>query len=227
MARVTPTFLLRGVDLTELRNRYNSGYYARYQPKRINISLASNDAIVAPSYGADTGAGSYTFKDRNNTTLVFATSNQRPFETFSTTGETKGGQCDWCRDEFSHESIGIPIAMNAKTILDDSGQNHEVYSFMTEGCFCSYECALAEVQRSLSLPCYNRDILYNNSESWLKMMYHLATRTTNDLKATPDPRLLRRNGGALERSDIRRHQYQRASFIIQAPCKVGYIQYNA
>ena len=49
--RVTPTFLLKGLDPNKLLTDYQSGFFNRPPKISSKIVIAKNTAILAPTYG--------------------------------------------------------------------------------------------------------------------------------------------------------------------------------
>ncbi len=234
--RVMPTFLLKGVDPAKLLSDYHAGVFSRPIPVKAPIRVAHNSSVLAPTYGTSNQDPIFTIKDRNNNSVVIATSNHAPFETFTSSGGTlpKGGRCEFCRDDFEHTIIGYPLAYEEETILTPSMEDptqsvyRVIYIFWVEGRFCSFECCLAYVRNTMMRPADHRDTMIRDSERMLKLLHKLSYPASGSLRTAQDPRLLKCNGGPLSREEWldQRHTFVRTDRVLMIPAKAEYIQQN-
>jgi len=233
-ARITPTFLLKGLDFNRVVSDYQSGVFNRQPTCKPKIKISQTNMILSPEYGADNHSGIFRVKDRNNHNVIIATTNHSDFETFTKSGGTltDGGRCDFCKRDFTTTSVGYPVAYQEDTILvGDDPKNAKykiIYIFWTEGKFCTFECAHAYVKRFLSLPADFRDTTLRSSEQMLKLLHKLTYPKAGPLKPAQDPRLLYINGGSLteEQWKDQKHEYIRTDRILMIPAKVEYFQQN-
>lgn len=234
--RITPTFLLKGVDPDKLLADYQAGFFSRPIKAKTKIIIAQNTTILAPTYGTTNESPIFCMKDRNNCSVIVATTGHTDYEVFTRTGGELpiGGRCDRCKKDFAHTAMGYPVGYQELTVLtnDDndpkSAHYRILYVFWVDGEFCSFECALGYVQLILALPADYRDTTLRNSEQMLKMLYKLTYPTAPPLRPAQNPRLLRTNGGSLgeeEWQDVR-HIYVRTDRILMIPAKVEYVQQN-
>jgi hypothetical protein len=229
--RITPTFLLKGVDPEKVKADYRAGFFSRPSKIKNTIKIANATAILAPTYGNTNRDGVFSVKDRNNSTVVIATTGHQGFVSYNKTGSVqKGGRCEFCRIDFQDVAIGYPISYQEMTVLTNSGTEEAkyrvLYNFWTEGCFCTFECALGYVRNILSRPADYRDTTVRDSERMLKLLYMLSYPQSGVLRPAQDPRLLIENGGSLTREEWgdNRHVYVRSDRVLMVPAKVEYVQ---
>lgn len=234
--RVTPAFLLKGLDPNRLLADYQSGFFSRQPSTKSKIKISQNTTILAPTYGTTNRSPVFCVKDRNNCSIVIATTGHADFEVFTSTGGDlpTGGRCDHCKDDFTNIAVGYPVGYQELTLLTNDDPNPKnahyrvLYTFWVEGKFCSFECALGYVQLLLSRPADYRDTTIRDSEGLLKHLYKLTYPTASPLRPAQDPKLLRSNGGSLSKEEWQdnRHIYIRTDRILMIPAKVEYIQRN-
>lgn len=229
--RITPTFLLKSIDPEKIKADYKAGFFSRKTSVKAPISIANATAILAPVYGATNYSPVFAMKDRNNSSVVIATTGHQSFQVFTKTGGdlVRGGRCDFCKDEFADLAVGYPISYQETSVLvNTSGTPHYriIYNFWTEGSFCSFECALGYIRLVLSKPADYRDTTIRDSERMLKVLYKLQHPTAGILRPAQDPRLLVANGGSLSREEWAdsRHVYTRTDRVLTIPAKIEYIQ---
>lgn len=234
--RVTPTFLLKGLDPNRLLAEYQAGFFSRSITAKTKITIAQNTAILAPTYGTTNQSPVFCVKDRNNCSVIVATTGHTDYEVFTRTGGDLpvGGRCDRCKEDFTHTAMGYPIGYQEQTILtNDSGNPRSahyrvLYIFWVEGTFCSFECALGYVRAILSRPADYRDTTLRDSEKMLRHLYKLTHPNAGPLRYSQEPGLLRANRGSLTKEEWQdnRHVYIRTDRVLMIPAKVEYIQQN-
>lgn len=230
--RVTPTFLLKGVDPNKLFNDYQAGFFSRVPRNKSRIEISQNTAILAPKYGTTNHDPIFCVKDRNNCSVIVATTGHEDFSVFTTSGGTLpvGGRCMHCLEDFTTVAVGIPVGYREVTVLTNAETNIKnahyriLYTFWVERRFCSFECALSFIQTMLARPAAYRDTTIRDSERMLKLMYRLMHPNAGPLRPAQDPALL----GALSKEQWKdpRHVYVRTDRILMIPAKVEYIQQN-
>lgn len=234
--RINPTFLLKGVDPDKLLQDYENGFFNRPVPRKHKISIAQNTALLAPVYGTNNHCPVFSMKDKNNASVVIATTGHLDYEVFTKTGGNLpcGGRCDYCKEDFTCLAVGYPIGYREQTVLtNDSNDIHEaryrvLYVFWVDGEFCSFECALGYVKQILNLPADYRDTSLRDSESLLKILYKLTYPNAPVLRPAQEPRLLRSNRGSLTSEEWKdnKHVYIRTDRVLMIPAKVEYVQNN-
>jgi len=234
--RVTPTFLLKGLDPNKLLTDYQSGFFIRPPKISSKIVIAKSTAILPPTYGTSNHDPIYCVKDKNNCRVVIATTGHANFEVFTRTGGQLpiGGRCDYCKEDFTQVAIGYPIGYQEQTILtNDSGDESRyriIYNFWTEGELCSFECALTEVRRMLSKSSEYRDTTIRDSERMLRMLYKFMHPNGGVRRPAQDYKLLRSrlNTCSLMKEEWKdpKHLYVRTDRVLMIPAKVEYIQQN-
>lgn len=234
--RVSPAFLLKGLDPNKLLADYQAGFFSRQPTFKSKIKIAQNTAILAPTYGTTNYSPVFCVKDRNNCSIIIATTNHADFEVFTRTGGQlpTGGRCDLCKEDFNGTAMGYPTGYQELTVLtnDDGDPKNAryriLYTFWVEGEFCSFECALGWIGLILSRPADFRDTTLRNSESMLRHLYKLMYPTAGPLRPSQDPKLLRTRKGSLTKEEWQdpRHVYIRTDRILMIPAKVEYVQQN-
>lgn len=234
--RITPTFLLRGVDPNKVLRDYQNGKYTQHVPISAKVKLSDLSSIIAPTYGADRNSGIYSYKDKNNVTMTIATSNHKAYEIYNSDGGevSVGGRCRYCLKDFTHRSVGIPIKMEKVNVfIKDENDNvvevNPIYKFWVEDLTCcSYRHALGLIRANLSQPVFHRDSQYNKSEEYLKLMYRLETEKVEPLRCPNDPRLSKNCGGSMDDEEFEdeRYEYLRTNTTVIIPAKVEYIRHS-
>lgn len=230
--RVTPTFLLKGVDPNQIFNDYQAGFFSRVPRNKSKIQISQNTAILATKYGITNHDPVFCVKDKNNSNIIVATTGHEDFCVFTTTGGTLpvGGRCMHCIEDFNTVAVGIPVGYREMTVLTNADNNVKnahyrvLYTFWVERRFCSFECALAFIQTMLIRPANYRDTTIRDSERMLKLLYRLMHPNAGPLRPAQDPTLL----GSLTKEQWKdqRHVYVRTDRILMIPAKVEYIQQN-
>lgn len=230
--RVTPTFLLKGLDPNKLLSDYQAGFFTRPPTIKSKIKIAQNMVILAPKYGVTNHDPVFSLKDRNNCSVIIATTNHTNFEVFNRTGGQlpTGGRCMRCTEDIPGVAMGYPLGYQETTVLTNDDNNAELakyrilYTFWVEGRFCNFECALGYVQNMLDRPASYRDTTIRDSERMLKLLYKLMYPNAGPLRPAQDPILL----GGISKEDWKdqRHVYIRTDRILMIPAKVEYVQQN-
>jgi hypothetical protein len=232
--RVSPAFLLKGLDPIKLLSDYQAGFFSRQITNKSTIKISQNKTILAPTYGNTNHSPVFCVKDRNNCSILIATTGHENYEVFTSTGGglPLGGRCDFCKEDFDHTAMGYPLGYQEITALttDDSG-NHRyriLYTFWVEGEFCSFECALGWIQSILSRPADFRDTTLRDSGSMLLFLHKLMYPNSGPLRPSQDPKLLRSRKGSLTKEEWKdyHHVYIRTDRVLMIPAKVEYVQQN-
>lgn len=237
--KVTPTFLLKGIDISKVLAEYQAGVFSRVIKPKSKIKIAQNTVILAPQYGVSNHDPIFCSKDKHNCSVIYATTGHQAFEVFTTSGGKLpvGGLCDNCHRDFDHTAVGYPVGYQELSILFPVEDNPDlsvyriIYVFWVEGKFCTFECALGWIRIMLAHPAEYRDTLLRDSERMLKLLYKLTYPEAKVLRPAQDPRLLISNGGSLSFEEWQdgRHIYTRTDRVLMIPAKVEYIRqdYNA
>ena len=232
--RITPTFLLKGVDPAKLLADYQAGFFSRQCTNKSKIFIAQNSAILAPVYGTTHESKIFSIRDKNNSSVILTTTGHSDCEVFTYSGGClpTGGRCEHCKYDFTEIAVGYPVAYQELTALTnetDDPKNAKyriLYTFWVEGKFCTFECALGYIKLMLGRPANYRDSTINDSERLLKLLYSLTYPNSPPLRPAQDPRLLQINGGSLTKEEWnnKKHIYIRTDRVHMIPAKVQYIQ---
>lgn len=228
--KINPTFLLKGINPQELLVSYQNGAFSTIKPNPENkIVITKNTIVVAPEYGNTNDDAIFAFKDKNNIDMVYATSNHVNYNVHLADGQKlpMGGRCDWCKEDFTHQSLGYPIAQQELTILVD-GYLRVHYNFWVEGEFCSFECAGGKLKESNNQPLTYRDVNIRDSQSMLNTLFLLTYPDETSFHPAKDYRLLKSRKGSMEIDTWRnsRHKYFRTDRVLLTPAKVEYLSFQ-
>lgn len=228
-AKITPTFLLKGISPKILLEKYLAEQFPNREKKKISISKSS--CILLSPYTDCNNTGVFYLKDKHNSKLIVATSGHENVQVYNKNGEYPpvGGRCRSCMCDFTHTSIGYPIAYQEMTLLVDEEKGGPpvykiIHKFWTEAIFCSFECALYHIKsftqnRSNTFGTYMQD-----SERYLKLLYRITYPDEKMVTCSKDPLLLISNGGSLTREQWmdKTHNYIRSHKILLLPSKMEY-----
>lgn len=226
--KINPTFLIKGIDPYQAFAKYKAGAANRPVVRKGKLRVVQSAPMLAEKYGATNESAIFTVKDRNNNSVVIATSDHADYEVFTSSGGMlpAGGRCRTCQEQFTTVGIGYPVAFQEHRILTNvngPAQYSNLYTFWVEDKFCSFECALHYVRFMLARPNNQRDPILQSSECWLIMLYRLMHPGAPTLRPAPDPKLLQ---GTLTREQWadRRHVYKQTERIVMIPAKREYMQ---
>lgn len=222
-----PTFKLACIDPSAIRKSYDEGYFATALPPESKIKTVSGTCPIMQSYDTDSNNGIFTITDRSGLTTTIATSNQKAYQLFNSSGGNAPitGPCDWCRHECTHAMAGLPFRSQT-VFLDVSGKEEktqrEVRIFWSEFFFCDYECSYAYYEKHISRSC---EALYNQAEYLLNDLFRLQY-PGRKLTAAADPMLLDINRGSLtyEQYKSTKNIYLRSPNVVLFPAKREYIE---
>lgn len=223
---ITPTFLLRGVDTHNVINEYINGKLLQRPIKNEIIKISTSNVDILPEYSKNTEDQIYSYTDKGNIKKLVGTTNHIIYNVSKSLSQNKlssniilpeGTKCMWCRYELDRTCIpiGIPIRVS---------KTDQQFTFYTDGMYCSFECCYADLKRNNRYPITYRDPLYMNSEHLLKYMYSVLHPNEKPLQDAPDWRILKENGGFLDRKDFvsKSHKFYRTYNVIISPCKIEY-----
>jgi hypothetical protein len=213
-----------------------TGFFSRPvdEVKLKPIRLSSKPSLIRATYAKSNRDAVFSVKDRQNRETVFFTTNHVNYDQFEKTGDLiSGGRCEYCLLDFSHSVTSYPIEYRetivpSTELIDGTKVTtyQSVYTFWTEGCFCSFECALAYLRNMAARPSVQRDEKLKIAEYQLKWMYTLLYPEEDVLTPSSDPRLLQRNGGSLTEEQYRdkTHMIVRTTGVLIIPVKREYVR---
>ena len=227
-----PTIVLPKIyPATVVKNYYDGKYTAMKLPEKLgNSGMTNGDGSL--NYGINEHAALYTYRGKNDTQQIIATTNHISYSLYDNKGQElpigakcPGGSlfCHYCRLEYKTNAVGIPILYKEQK---DPKMSYKNYIFYCEGLFCSYECALAALKMQIGREALSRDSNYNYAEELLRYLYSLAYPNNGALMPAPDYRLLKSNGGSLTDSEFKssNHTYIKLPGLVFAPVKFQFLQ---
>lgn len=233
--RITPSFLLKGVDPIKMLKKYHDGATHHSVTKK-NIKISKTSCVLSLSYEQNNSEGIFLLKDKNNTNLIIATSGHENINIYSKNGECPqiGGRCRACLEDFTHQSIGYPVAYQETTLLVTiPGKKKSVYrvirTFWVEDIFCKFECGLYYIRKCLASTNTNSNYNMKDSERLLKMLHRAMHPKAGLLRPINDPLLLISKGGSLTDREWEddNHYYVKTDRIFLMPAKTQYMRNNA
>lgn len=222
------TFLLKGVDPNKLLNDYKNGKFLVIPENIKKFPLAQKDKLIAPVYGTSDSDPIFSIKDKNNNSVVIATTGHNNYELFmANDGEHPqvGGRCDFCKRDFSTQNIGYPVAHEEYTLLvyNDTSHYKVHYVFWMYGEICSLNCGLSEIRKNQCRRSEHKENLTKNSEQMIHKLFKLMYPNSGTLRPAQDPKLLK---GSLteEQWEDPKFLYKPTDRILMLPIKMEYLQ---
>ena len=224
--KISPTFLLKGIDYTKLIEEYDAGIYDRPIEKKSKITLATDNIYLAPSYGSSNNDAIFSIKDKNNRSVIIATTGHVPFHNFINKEqpimEQKIGpgifdaRCGYCLQDIEGSVLGYPLKHKESTTVT-SDKRERTHTVWIEKHFCDYECTLGYMK----LTGGNED-----AEQILRFLYYLNYPNEPSLHPANDPWDLINNGGLLTKEQWKStsHKYMENPKILLIPTKTEYIR---
>lgn len=201
---VQPTFYLKKIEPLSVPHKLINGDYKNItldfiKEWRIESKEPRNQISVIGSNNQDK---MFTYADRNNNIFTFVTTNN--FKTTETI-------CQWCRVSFHHPWVGIPYRME---------QSREKKYYYTDGCYCCFECAYAEINSMLKRSYIFHGGLYLSPNILLESIFR-EIYPNKKLRASLPFHYHERNGGALNDKEYyeNRSEYLETSGIVIIPYK--------
>lgn len=216
---IFPTFLLRKIDPSKIWDNYLSGKYINLQVPAKQIGVKPVPVTVSKIYGDKAEDPTYSFRDRHGGIQVLISSNQVYFSMVSKGETVFGGRCLWCRHQFDHEAVLLPLTYQLMTLENRS----VLFIAHGEGIYCDFECCLADIHEFRSKSFNSKDINYVNSEQILRYMFS-SLYPNKILSPAQDYRLSKENGGSMEYSEYKStsSRYYRTANNVMIPLKVQY-----
>jgi hypothetical protein len=205
-AGISPTFILRKIDPTEV---YNNLIKGKYSDVVYNNKLQSDDNVMVNEIkilGSSTRDDMFSFKDYNNVVQVYCSNGSQSHNKII---------CDWCREPIEKDKATIGIPINYK--YDRETKNHY---FDIEGTCCKFECAYSYLKRYAGYGTSCHDPLYTNSENLLRFLFKIIHGDKAILRDAVDPRITIRMDGPVE--PCKSYSYVRTPSIILNQSRVLY-----
>ena len=218
--------MLRRVDPVDMLTRYLNSEYMFLTIPEEKVTMASY-VKMGKSLGNLPTEETYRISDNTVIGKTVITTNHSNYKYFKDKDEKKYDvvkprqRCIYCKRIIVHEPIGIPLEMEYNNVDKN-------VRFYTDGTYCNFGCAYADLKRQLNVPRSYKDPLYMDSESMLYTMYydmHPSKIGTRIIEA-PDWRLLDENGGPLtsEQFDNNSYKYMQVPTLVTIPAKRQYIK---
>ena len=225
------TFLLKGVNPIKLMDEYKKGVHSIIPDNVKKFPLEKTNKLIASMYSSCSDDPIYSMKDKNNNTVIIATTGSKNYELYmENDGDPPpvGGICDFCKCHFDHQNVGYPIAHEEYTLLVNSDNPHYTlhYVFWMYGETCSLSCSLSEIRKLQGKTADFRDSTSRNSEYMLHKLFKLMYPNEEVLRPSQDPKLLITNKGSLTREEWQDHNflYKKTDRVLMMPIKMEYLQ---
>ena len=225
------TFLLKGVDPVKLLDEYKKGIFTVLPNDIKKYPLAQSNKLIASVYSTSSDDPIYSMKDKNNNTVIIATTGSENYELYmNNNGDPPpiGGICDFCKRCFDNQNLGYPVSHEEYTLLVNADNPYYKlhYVFWMYGETCSLECSLSEIRKLQGKTADFRDSLTRNSEYMLHKLFKLMYPNELVLRPAQNPKLLKTNKGSLtqEEWEDRNFLYKKTDRVLMMPIKMEYLQ---
>lgn len=191
---ITPSISLIRVVPEEVIKKYAQGHFSDIKLSPFTEKVTGITQCFEKSISRDVNDHIFISKEgRTGAEMITVTTNCKNYE-FIRSGNVApmGGKCEWCRKDFEHESVGVPLFIN--TIFDQNGKL--VMGIHTEGIFHDWRCVRAHMD--IFSPRYRE--IYPDSYSTLETVFNMMY-PTKKLRPAPHYRLLIWNGGSLTEAE--------------------------
>jgi len=236
--RIDPSFLLRGVDVAEVIEKFNNGEYDSIEQPCGDKLKSVSSLVFTKEYGQYPQDKNYKIRtggqhqyfvtvgnveDSGNKNKVSGNKNKatgnKNEASSSNTNETY--TCDWCRKDFSHDPIGIPL-----TLKIDKKSGNIRCNVIGEN--CRFECAYADLLKTVGSTMITSRPYYDNSESNLLTLYKIKYPTGPKLYPAKDWKLYNSGKGPLSADEYydKNHIYMPTNNIVLAPVREEYLKIN-
>lgn len=208
--KISRQFLIRGIALDDVKQRYKQGKYNRPIPQKDRI-MTEKESLLATN---NPEKGIYAVG-----TKTMVNSNQAAHNIIiKKEDQSKPIKCHSCM--CLHSGYHIGFIVKYEEVFENNVLNRYFY---TIGNFCSNSCCLYALRKMDSLNYANRKITISESENWLRYLNFLQTGSYN-IKITPDPLLLEENGGTLSREEWQSEkvEYRQVRNIFIRPSRTEY-----
>jgi hypothetical protein len=207
---IQPTFYLKKIDPLLIPQKILNGDYKNITVDFVQAwkkAVKESTHLPVSVISANPQEKMFTYSDRNNNIFTCVTTNN-----FS----TQGSICQWCRLPFSHSWIGIPYRLEQSNTTD---------YYYTEGCYCCFECAAAEVSLISKRIHVLHSGLLTSPNILLETMFH-SVYPEKTLHSSPPFQQHEKNGGALNDKEYyeNRSIYMETSGIVIVPYKKIYVK---
>lgn len=209
---IQPTFYLKKIDPLSIPQKILNGSYKTFTIDQI-IAWRKAPKENAPVHQAVSVISSnqqekmFTYSDRNNNIFTCVTTNN-----FGNTNTV----CQWCRIPFQHPWVGIPYRLEQTDTKD---------YFYTEGCYCCFECAAAEVNVISKRFHILHSGLLTSPNILLESMF-ASVYPGKTLQASPSFFHHEKNGGSLSDKEYYENKslFMETSGIVVVPYKKIYVK---
>lgn len=227
MARIEPTFFLKGIDPEKLIKDYQTGLFSRPVVTKNKLITINQNSIIAPIYSDDSKEGVFVVRDRHNIKIIIATGGHIEHDLFVKQNKYIGGQCKICMSTYDYFMPGYPILHEEHTVLntDKKLETWQVF-WCKDPNYCSFECQYYYLKNLAARSITNRDATSLDSIRLLKFLHKLIYPDAAPLVPSNQPELLTTAKGSLEPADWkdRRHTYIRTDRVMIIPAKTEFVR---
>lgn len=228
----TPTFLLKGINIVDITNKYLRGECSNRKVGAKHKMLVNN-VVLETNIGTNAESEVYEFIDWSNSRQRVVTINHGLYNEFKTNVINSNPKvCHHCRCIIIGDPIGIPIRMEQhRNWLDPSTTatatttttKKKLTVYHVQGLFHSFNCAYAIILKEYKLSFKIRDPNYCDAETLLLHMFY-SMYPNKKLKPAPDWKLLNINGGPLTQEEFDKGMYNfvRSPNLVLVPLKIEY-----
>lgn len=200
---IQPTIYLKKIEPLSIPQKITNGDYKNITLETIQTwKKSTKESHQISVIGTNRLEKMFTYTDRNNNVFTCITTNN-----FQESTQI----CQWCRLNFQHPWVGIPYRVE---------QTQTKIIYYTDGCYCCFECAMAEIE-SISKKSY---VLHSGllmSPNILLLNLHSMIYPNKSLRASPPFYYHEKNGGSMSDKEYyqSKSQFIETSGIITVPYK--------
>lgn len=200
---IQPTIYLKKIDPLSVPQKIINGDYKDVTLESIQSwKKSTKETHLISVIGTNRFDKMFTYTDRNNNVFTCVTTNNF---------QSNGTICQWCRIPFQHTWIGVPYRLE---------QTNTKSYYYTDGCYCCFECAMAEIESTSKKSYVLRSGLLMSPHILLENLF-LSMYPNKNLHASPPFYYHERNGGSMTDKEYyeNRSQLIETSGIIVVPYK--------
>lgn len=185
---------LKTVNMDSIFSSYEKGDFKEVKIMKKNtipIVIGKNNSIFKKEE-----INKKFFSNKNGDLVISGILNDSVIKTFKITGsmfsDDRKKTCEYCLLRFKYKHSSYPVSMKEIELLDTVNNKFTiVYKFDVDGIFCSLECALG----------YLELVNIDNKSKYISYLFafHNVIYPGKSLKPANNPRLLKENGGNLDR----------------------------
>lgn len=187
--QIKPIFMLRGVEILKVLEKYKSGHFddLHINPNQISLVTKISELVLIGDSASDP---IYTFDKNGSAPTRIATTNIVHLDHLTDKYATL--DCKHCKQKITGPVMGIPIHYR---------RVENLYIFTLAEHYCGFCCAYTGLKQRIDKEYSHISPDYHNSEALLHFLFNMIY-PGQELKETPDWVLLTSNNGSLSAAEF-------------------------